>query len=430
MIASPGSVPVSPGAPSDHMRPALLLLVIVVAAAVAAGCGSTSTSTPDRTLRIYVSEPVRGGRGGDDTIRAVRIAVDHAQDTIQGANLQVVARNDAGPSGQFAPQLVRRNATEAANDDTSVAYVGDFDSGATQLGMPILNRAGILQVGSGATAVSLTHPPPAERRIIVPTGVRTYGRVVPNDTIQSAALGQFMQEESVDRAYVVDDRGTYGKGLAAGFTTVAPQDGIHVVGHEIVDAGTDLPALARRVQRSGAQAILIAASDLSRARAVMEAVHHEDVHVKLFGGDALTPTRFLRSLGDMGLDTYLTAPVLPPGNYARSARVFTAAFREQYHRAPNPTAIFGYEAGRAVVASLRVATGGVVRGQSIAALRRGTRDAFFAIRERASALGSYSIDRFGDTTLAFYGAYRVFRGELALGRSLSIPPSQLNGTVG
>ena len=414
------------------MRAPLLLLTLVICAGIATGCGSSSPeSDADRTLRIYVSEPVRGARGGEDTIRAVHIAVQQAQDTIEGATLRVVARNDAAASGQFDPALVARNAHQAAADDTSIAYVGDFDSGATLIGMPILNRAGILQVGSGATAVTLTRPrTTAMRRALVPTGVRTYGRVVPNDNIQSAALGQFMQEESVTRAYVVDDLGTYGRGLAQGFRDIAPQDGIEVVGRRHVRAGTNLAALARDVEAKHAQAILVAASDLVRARAVMAAVHHEDVHVKLFGGDSLTSTAFLRALGDMGLDTYVTAPILPPGNYARSARGFVDAFRARYGRDPHPTAIFGYEAGRAVVASLRAATGGTVHDQSIATLRRGTRDAFFAIRERASALGSYSIDRFGDTTLAFYGAYRVVDGELALGRTLSIPPSQQSGLDG
>ena len=36
----------------------------------------------------------------------------------------------------------------------------------------------------------------------------------------------------------------------------------------------------------------------------------------------------------------------------------------------------------------------------------------FAIRDRHSVLGTYSIDRSGDTTLREYGAYRVDRGRL------------------
>jgi hypothetical protein len=32
---------------------------------------------------------------------------------------------------------------------------------------------------------------------------------------------------------------------------------------------------------------------------------------------------------------------------------------------------------------------------------------FFATRNRDSVLGRYSIDRFGDTTLPFYGGYKV-----------------------
>ena len=42
-----------------------------------------------------------------------------------------------------------------------------------------------------------------------------------------------------------------------------------------------------------------------------------------------------------------------------------------------------------------------------AGLRRRVIDAFFAIRDRDSVLGSYSIDRHGDSTLSTYGVWRI-----------------------
>jgi branched-chain amino acid transport system substrate-binding protein len=419
-------MPVRPARPFPMPR-LLLLPALAVLVALGAGCGASTPTAPERTLRIYVGEPIHGGRGGEDTIHAVRIAVAQSEEAIKGARILVVGRDDATPSGRFDVRRVLANARAAAADPTSIAYIGDYDSGATQIAMPVLNRAGILQVSPGSTAVELTHPDPREARRLVPTGRRTFARVVPNDTVQAAALTEFMNQETVDRVYVVDDGGTYGSGLAHDFERAARAGEVTIAGTETLTARTDPAAVTARIRRSGADAVFLSASDLPPARAIVRAVHDEDVHLKIFGGDALTVPAFLRTLGDAGLDTYLTAPILPSGNYAHSAQRFLDAFTHDAGRLPNPMAIFGYEAGRAVVASIRVATGGRLGSQPIAVLRRATRKAFFAIRERASALGSYSIDRYGDTTLAYYGAYRVLHGHLALGRALGIPPSKLPG---
>lgn len=408
----------------------LLISIALVAALAASGCGGDSPAEPHgRTLRIYASQPMTAGRGGGDTVRAIRIAVAHARDAVAGARIEVVGLNDADPTGAWDAALVTANARRAAADPTTFAYIGDFDSGATKLAMPILNRAGILHVTSGATAVALTHPAPRDQRRLQPTAVRTFARVVPNDTVQGAALTAFMREESVRRVFVVGDGDTYGVGLDRQFTALGPASGLRIVGRAMMLPGTDLQEITRRIARSRPDALLFAGSNIKVGHAVFSAAHEADVRLKLFSGDGLALPGFLRSLGDLELDTYVTAPVLPAGNYARSGKAFLSTFRRRYGRSPEPMSVFGYEAGSAIVASLRRASGGQLDGLPMATLRRTTREAFFAIRERPSALGSYSIDPYGDTTLAFYGAYRVENGQLVLGRALDIPPSAMGGAA-
>jgi branched-chain amino acid transport system substrate-binding protein len=118
----------------------------------------------------------------------------------------------------------------------------------------------------------------------------------------------------------------------------------------------------------------------------------------------------------------VTAPTLPSGNYALSGEEFLNAFRESNGRDAESVAIFGYEAGEAVMDSIRNGLRGDIASEAISTLRKSTRDAFFSISERPSALGSYSIDADGDTSLTFYGAYRVENGELVLGRAIDVPP--------
>jgi branched-chain amino acid transport system substrate-binding protein len=397
------------------------VILISLSACFTAACGHHSESETQRTLHLYVSAPMTGGRGGEDTAQAVRIAVDNAGGRIDGATIKVISLNDAADDGQFDPTLVRRNARRAAVDERTVAYIGEFDSGATEIAMPILNRAGILQVSSASTAVNLTDPTPAEAERLRPTGIETFGRVIPNDDVQAGALVVFMHEESVKKVYAVDDGGTYGAGLLRLFDEVAGSSNLDVIGKETVDDGTDAQALARKVATSGADAFFFSGSNLSLAYDLFQAVHREDPHVKLFGGDGLALSGFLTTLGDTALDTYLTAPMLPEGNYARSGEDFLDAFHEELGRDAEPMSVFGYEAGSVVLDSIRRGVRGDIATESISQIRHQTRTAFFDTSERPSPLGSYSIDTNGDTTLAFYGAYRAEDGALVLGRTIDVP---------
>ena len=408
-------------------RAALAAALLLALAAVAAGCGQLGEEETDRTLRIYVSQPLEGDRGGDDMVRAVEIAIEDEGGRIDSAEIEVVGLNASDESGSWVDSLVRRNAREAADDDSAVAYIGDFDSGASEIAMPILNRAGMLQVSSSSTAVKLTLPSPDLGEEIRPTGIRTFGRVVPNDNVQAAALAVFMEQEGVDEVFVVDDGEIYGRGLRYRFEKAARQTGIRISGATELTGEARIGDVSKRIAASDADALLFAGSNLDFARDLFETVHRDNNFIKLFGGDGLSLSTFLQSIGDTGLDTYITAPQLPVGNYAQSGESFLRGFREQYGRPAEPMAVFAYEAGRAVFDSIRRGARGDISTEPINALRTNTRNAFFDISERASPLGSYSIDTNGDTTLSFYGAYRVEDGELVLGRTINIPPSLLRG---
>src|SRR5205085_168881 len=95
-------------------------------------------------------------------------------------------------AGQWEAGQTGDNARKAVQDNTTIAYMGEFNSGASAISIPILNKAAILQVSPANTAVGLTKKEPGatagEPAKYYPTGKRTYGRVVPRDKIQGAAM--------------------------------------------------------------------------------------------------------------------------------------------------------------------------------------------------------------------------------------------------
>ena len=95
-------------------------------------------------------------------------------------------------AGNWTPEATQANAQKVAQDDSSVAYIGEFNSGASAVSIPILNEVPVAQISPSNTAVGLTSDEPGadkgEPDKYYPTGERNYLRIVPKDIIQGAAL--------------------------------------------------------------------------------------------------------------------------------------------------------------------------------------------------------------------------------------------------
>ena len=59
-------------------------------------------------------------------------------------------------AGTWMPGRVAANARRAALDDSTMAFIGAFNSGASQISLPILNEAGIPQISPSNTYNGLT----------------------------------------------------------------------------------------------------------------------------------------------------------------------------------------------------------------------------------------------------------------------------------
>ncbi len=92
----------------------------------------------------------------------------------------------------------------------------------------------------------------------------------------------------------------------------------------------------------------------------------------------------------------MTVSTLAPTAYPAAGQAVFARYEARFGPA-DPYAIYGYEAMRVLLDA--IAAGGPTR--------LGVRRALHAMPARASVLGDYTFDRYGDTTLKTYGLYRI-----------------------
>ena len=382
-------------------------------------CGSSSSSSSGggscvsgNTLTIYSSLPFdpTDKPQSQDVVDGEKLALQKAGNKVGKYNIKYVSLDDATPAeGKWEAGQVSSNARTAAQNQNTILYLGEFNSGATAVSLPILNRSGILQISPSNTAVGLTKKSadPAEPAKYYPTGKRTYGRVVPADNIQSAAQVSYMKSLGVKKLYVLDDKEVYGKGVGDGVAADAKKAGIQVLGDEGIDPkAANYRSLAQKMKSAGADAFFFGGITANNAVQLWGDIFAANPNIKGFGPDGVAETSFSSKIPAATMkDTFITNPTLPPNLYPPSAQKFFTDFKTTYGHDPEPYAIYGYEAMNAALQAIKNAGD---KGNC----RENVIKGFFAIKNKQSVLGTYSIDADGDTTITDYGGNTIKNGKL------------------
>ena len=398
---------------------AALLAALVLAASGCGGIGVSGASNLSNLLTVYSSLPLQGPSAGvsQQLVNGEKLALYEAGGRVGQFRVSYYSLDDANPrTGRWDPGITAADAKTAAQDTSTIAYLGDYNSPATAISLPLINAAGILQVSPASPYVGLTSSLDAgqdEPERFYPTGHRSFGRLLPADPVQAAAQVQLMNALHIKRLYVIDDQDPFQVPLAQILTSDATAAGIHVLGHDGIatTAGSEFAGEVRNVLHSGAQAVFFSGGTSPGVVALWRGLHAADPHLLLLGPNTMLNATFAAQIGSAGESTYITTPILPAGAYSAAAQSLFADYRSRFHEAPTPEALYGYEAMSLVLAAVRNAGSHGNNKQAVI-------DQFFRTHDRNSVLGRYSIAPSGDTTLARYAADRVVHGQLVFWRAL------------
>ena len=417
------------------MRWARLALATVAVLAGLCGCGSKNVAGTSatgaapihgKTLTIYASATLRGASrvSGAAVVDGARLALAQIGGHVGDYRIALKVLDDATVQrGGWDPGQTTLNARVAVLDPTTIGYVGEVNSGASAISIPPLNRAGIPQVSPTSTALGLTSGGPGafpgEPQKYYPTGVRTFARVVPNDSVQAMAQVRLQQTMGCRTTYVLDDGEVDGAAAARTFEVAAVRDGIKLAGIQAFPRNaTNYKPLALSVAQTHPDCVLISADTESGAVPLTEQLAATMPNVQLFGSAGLAETTYADpSQGGLPLwvdpRVMITAPTLGPAQYPAGARTFATAYERRFGQV-EPDSIFGYEAMSLLLNAVERATDGGTQP----AVRSEVRTALFDTRDRHSVLGTYSIDHNGDTTLRRYGAYTIVAGRLTFWQAM------------
>ncbi len=398
--------------------------LLAVGAIGIAACGSssskssststgTSTSGGANAIDIYSSLPLQGASSAQTKpmVNGIELALSQAGNKAGTFNINYQSLDDStAQTGSWDAGQTNANARKAAQDSKAVYYIGEFNSGASKLAIPILNQAGIAEVSPANTYVGLTTSEPGsapgEPQKYYPTGKRTFLRIVPRDTIQAAALLKTMKADSCTNVAVANDKDTYGQGLAALLELEKAKYGITISSNTGIDPkAPNYRTYAQTIKSAGADCFVFSGIVANGGVQITKDVAAALPNAKIYGPDGMC-TNTWTNPKDGGVPLTIdkniqcTVATLDLSAYPGGQK-FLADYKAKYGDAnPDPYAIYGYEAMKL---GLDTIAGLGATGNNKAAVLT----ALFATKARSSVLGTYGFDKNGDTTLKDYGLYKV-----------------------
>jgi branched-chain amino acid transport system substrate-binding protein len=385
--------------------------------------GSGASESAGGTLMVYSSLPLQGALRTQSTaiVNGIRLALKETNNKAGDFTIKYQSLDDStAQAGNWTPEAVSQNARKAAQDDKTAIFIGEFNSGASAVSIPILSDAKVPQISPANTAVGLTSDEPGadkgEPAKYYPSGFRNYVRIVPKDTIQGAALAKVMKEDGCTKVAMTNDKEVYGAGLARNIDSAAKEQSLDILFNEGIDPkAPNYRSLASRAKSQDADCFMFSGTTPNNAVQIYKDFEAALPNAKLYGADGVSDSKFADPKegglpAAVAKNVKITVATLDPASYPPEGREFFDAYEREYDEdSPDPYAVYGYEAMRLGLDAIERA-GSAEKEEIVKAL--------FATKDRSSVLGNYSIDENGDTTLTDYGVYTVEGGELKFDKTV------------
>ncbi|MBI3316452.1 MAG: branched-chain amino acid ABC transporter substrate-binding protein [Candidatus Omnitrophica bacterium] len=361
----------------------------VVLILILAGCGG-NPKTP--VIKIGCAAPLSGDQAqiGLENCRGVELAVAQAEENgfaIPGYRFQVMSQDD-----QHNPSQAVNVAKKFAADRDVMGVIGHFNSSCTKPASAIYYAAGMVQITPASTNPDISKQ-----------GFNTFFRVSATDDIQGPSGARYAASSlGIKTVILIDDKTTYGKGLADEFEKEAKKQGLSVLTHEGITQGDkDFTPLLIKIKPLNPDMIYFGGIYPEGALLIRQA-RSLQIPSLFMGGDGIASPMFIE----------LASPEIAEGTYAtmvgQDMKKVPAAekFIQNYEAKYGPVGLwsaYGYDAANILMSALTKA-GVKDRGKILEALR--STPSFTGIT------GIIAFDEKGDNKNQVLGIFKVHSGKL------------------
>jgi len=348
----------------------LLLAILAACGSGTTSSGSSSTPTGSKTIKIATELPVSGkdessGKPAED---GAHLAVNqaNANHTIPGITLQIVPKDDVGPSGTHDPTVGASNVTALVSDALVAGIVGPFNSSVAKAEMPISNQAPLAQISPANTNPCLTKDTDASGcsgknnllPTLRPTNKVSYFRVATTDDHQGPAGADYLFKQGAKKAYVIDDAETYGIGIANTFVGEWKKLGGTVLGHSSEPGTTtSFVSLLTQVASMHPDAIYFGGVDSTGGTLIRQQMRQVPALANLpyGGGDGIVTPSFASTIQPTGGGPVYGTVAVVDTSKNPSAQTFVQQYKAAFSDPINVYSAASYDCANILIQAVKTA---------------------------------------------------------------------------
>ncbi|MEU9864109.1 branched-chain amino acid ABC transporter substrate-binding protein [Streptomyces sp. NPDC047971] len=396
-----------------HRSLLILTTVITTGALTLTACGSrddkgtSDNSSGTTTVVIGVDAPLTGSLSalGQGIKNSVDLAVQTANKNkeVPGVTFKIEALDD-----QAVPATGKANATKLVGIKDVLGVVGPLNSGVSQSMQADFDKANLTQVSPANTNPSLSQGDNWGKGEFK-RPFKTYFRTATTDVVQGKFAANYLfKDAGKKKVFVVNDKQTYGAGLAAIFAEEFKRLGGTVVGTDSVTVKeTDFSSTANKIKGSGADSVYFG-GQYPEGGLLSDQVKKAGAKIPTMGGDGIYDPQFIKASGEAN-DGDLATSVGFPVEKLPTAKKFIADYTAAGYK--DPYAAYGgysYDAAWSIIQAVKAvvaANNGKLPDDARAKVTEAMSKVSFE-----GVTGKVSFDEYGDTTNKQLTVYQVKNG--------------------
>ncbi|MEU9853054.1 branched-chain amino acid ABC transporter substrate-binding protein, partial [Streptomyces sp. NPDC047974] len=320
-------------------RSLLILTTAVTAGALTlTACGSRDDKGGDSsgegggvTVTIGLDSPLTGELSalglGIKNSADLAVKTANKKQYVKGVTFKLETLDD-----QAQPSAGQQNATKLVADKTVLGVVGPLNSGVAESMQKVFDDAKLAQISPANTNPALSQGPnwaSGDKK----RGYKSYFRTATTDAIQGPFAAQYVfNDAKKTKAFIIDDKKTYGAGLAGTFKGEFEKLGGKVVGTQHIDPDTkDFSAVATQVKSSGADVVYFG-GEYPAAGPLAKQIKEAGAKITLVGGDALFSPEYVKLAGAAAAEGDFATSVGAPIETLASAKEFLANYKAENYK--------------------------------------------------------------------------------------------------
>ncbi|MFF6892542.1 branched-chain amino acid ABC transporter substrate-binding protein [Streptomyces microflavus] len=386
-----------------HRSLLILTAVLTTGALTLTACGSRDDSNGGgsggdggtTTVVIGLDAPLTGDLSalGLGIKNSADLAVKQANSKkyVEGVTFKLEALDD-----QAQPSSGQQNASKLVANKDVLGVVGPLNSSVGESMQKVLADAKLVQVSPANTSPSLTqgqkwNEGTKERPFA------SYFRTATTDAVQGPFAAQYLfNDAKKKKVFVIDDKKTYGAGLAGTFKAEFEKLGGTIAGTEHIDPETkDFSSVATKVKSSGADVVYYG-GEYPAAGPLSKQIKKAGAKIPVVGGDGIYSAEYIKLSGAEGVGDLATS-VGAPIDTLPSAKEFVANYEKASYKEPfEAYGGYSYDAAWSIIEAVK-AVADANDGKLPSDARAKVAEAVGKV-DFEGVTGKVSFDEFGDTT--------------------------------